>query len=66
MLSKTESVVEHNMKFAGQQGRAGLGNGNYIRNPSLSERRKLIPAAITSEHDNSLTVHARDLKRQSA
>ena len=66
MLSKTESVVEHNMKFAGQQGHAGLGNGNYIRNPSLSERRKLISAAITSEHDNSLTVHALDLKRQSA
>jgi len=66
-LSNLEPVVDHNIRFAGQVGRAGLGSnlGNpYVANPTLQERRSKVTEALTNQREQKYMEHAACLVRQ--
>jgi hypothetical protein len=57
-------VVEHEIRFGGQSGRAGLGNGHYVANPSLFEKRTLLVTMLLNESEKTLVEHSSALLRQ--
>jgi hypothetical protein len=66
-LSKLDAVAEHNLRFAGQTGRAGLGslkNDPYIAHPTMKQRREKITSALSDQHEEDHVRHASTLVRQ--
>jgi hypothetical protein len=63
-LESLGPVVEHELRFAGQQGREGLGFGRYLAHPSLVERRSLLAKTLLAECEKTLVEHASTLARQ--
>src|SRR6185312_9600456 len=57
-------LVAHNIRFAGQQGRQGLGFGRYIPRPSLKENRDLLTKTLLAESEKALVEHSASLARQ--
>jgi hypothetical protein len=57
-------LVEHEIRFGGQQGREGLGNGHFVANPCLSERRSLLVKMLLRESETALIEHSSSLVRQ--
>jgi len=66
-LKKLEPVVEHNLRYAGQSGRAGLGSlkeNPYIANPSLRQRRASTTEVLKAKYEEQHVRHASCLLRQ--
>ena len=66
-LAQLEPVADHNLRFAGQIGTAGLGakkSDPYIADPTSSQRREKISEALTSQREDDLVRHASCLVRQ--
>ena len=66
-LAKLQEVVEHDLRFAGQTGRAGLGSNKadpYIANPSVEQLRAKIAGALHAEHEQKHLQHAACLVQQ--
>jgi hypothetical protein len=65
-VSKTANAeIDLNLKFPSQQGKKGLGYGNFNPTPSLSERRELVKAKANTFLEESYLVHSVSLKQQS-
>jgi hypothetical protein len=63
-LETLEPSIEHEIRFGGQHGREGLGNGRYNPNPSIRERRSLLVDFLCSESDKALVEHSSTLVQQ--
>ena len=65
-LEKLEPIVEHNLRYAGQTGHAGLGSQreHYIANPTTQQRRACTTAALRANHEEQHVRHASCLRRQ--
>ena len=66
-LAKLQQVVEHDLRFAGQTGRAGLGANKvdpYIAKPTIKQIREKVTSALRSEHEEKHLQHAACLVRQ--
>lgn len=66
-LEKLEPVADHNLRFSGQIGTAGLGmrkSEHYIAAPTTAERREKISATLTAQCEEHHVRHASCLVRQ--
>ena len=66
-LTNLEPVADHNLRFAGQTGRAGLGSQKsnpYLANPTTEERRAKITETLTLQHEQKHMEHAAVLAQQ--
>ena len=63
---RLESDVAHQLKFPTQQGRLGLGSGNFNPNPSTAEKRALVISASRLQAQQRYQVHAHSLALQGA
>jgi hypothetical protein len=66
-LLHLEPIADHNLKFAGQTGRAGLGSlksDPYLANPTPEDRRSKITATLAAEREESYVRHASCLALQ--
>ena len=65
-FARLEPIVEHNFRYAGQTGHAGLGavNSAYIANPSIRQRRSKTIEALAIECEEKRMQHAACLVRQ--
>ena len=52
------------LRFPTQEGRTGLGAGNFIGNPSTVDRRKAVITSLKSCNEEKRVAHAHDLARQ--
>ena len=60
-LANLEPIVEHDFRFAGQHGRAGLGSNKsnpYIANPTEKQRRERIAETLIAQHEEDHIRHA--------
>jgi len=66
-LANLEPIVEHNFRFAGQHGTAGLGSNKsnpYIANPTEKQRREKIAETLVAQHEEDHIRHASCLSFQ--
>jgi hypothetical protein len=63
-LESLSPLVEHEIRFAGQQNREGLGVGRYLAQPSLIDRRSLLTKTLLVESEKLLVEHSSTLVRQ--
>ena len=64
MLTTVDTEVDLMIHFPVQEGRAGIGHGNFNSNPSKSQRRKLAAKVIKDFADQKRVAHAHSLARQ--
>ena len=64
MLTTVDTEVDLMIHFPVQEGRAGIGHGNFNPNPSKSQRRKLAAKVIKDFADQKRVAHAHSLGRQ--
>ena len=57
-------LVEHEVRFGGQQGREGLGAGRYFANPTFRDSRLLLTKTLLAESEKALVEHSSSLVRQ--
>ena len=62
--TEAEQIVKHNLCFAGQTHRRGLGNGYYKTDVSASEYRNLCTQAISAAETEKYWAHATSLNMQ--
>ena len=63
-MNDVDIEVDLKIHFPAQTGKSGLGHGNFNRNPSKSERRKLAARVIKDFADEKRIAHAHSLARQ--
>ena len=66
-LVKLHQVVEHDLRYAGQTGRAGLGSNRsdpYIAKPTVEQIREKITSSLHAQHEEKHLQHAACLVRQ--
>jgi hypothetical protein len=66
-LVKLHQVVEHDLRYAGQTGRAGLGSNSsdpYIAKPTVEQIREKITSSLHAQHEEKHLQHAACLVRQ--
>ena len=63
-MNDVDTEVDLKIHFPAQTGKSGLGHGNFNRNPSKSERRKLAARVIKDFADEKRIAHAHSLARQ--
>jgi hypothetical protein len=66
-LANLAPIADHNLRYAGQTGTAGLGSCKsdpYIANPTKKERRNKITETLISQHEEDHIRHASCLVRQ--
>jgi hypothetical protein len=66
-VANLEPIADHNLRFAGQTGTAGLGfskSDPYIANPTKQQRRKKITETLLAQHEEDHIRHASCLVRQ--
>ena len=66
-LTNLEPIAEHNLRYAGQTGTAGLGSRKsdpYIANPTKKERRQKITETLIAQREEDHIRHASCLSRQ--
>ena len=66
-LSNLEPIVEHEIRFAGQTSRAGLGSNisdPYIANPTVAEHRAKVTSTLAEQCEEERVRHASCLVRQ--
>ena len=63
-LESFGALVDHELRFGGQQGREGLGVGRYFSSPSLTDRRGLLAKTLLEESEKALVDHSCKLIRQ--
>src|SRR5690348_9965280 len=66
-LASLQPIAEHNLRYAGQFGTAGLGSCKsdpYIANPTFKERRGKITETLIAQHEEDHIRHASCLVRQ--
>ncbi len=59
-LASLEPIAEHNLRYAGQFGTAGLGirkSDRYIAKPTAKERRNKITETLIAQHDEDHIRH---------
>lgn len=62
--TEINAQVDLNLRFPSQQGRQGLGAGNYNPNPTVKERRKMVAVHGKSLGKDKHVQHAHDLAMQ--
>jgi hypothetical protein len=62
-MNDVDTEVDLKIHFPAQTGKSGLGHGNFNRNPSKSERRKLAARVIKDFADEKRIAHAPSLAR---
>jgi hypothetical protein len=64
VISSVEEEVKLKLLFPTQDGRQGLGAGNFNPNPSVQDKRKLVVASVKSMFQQKLDAHSHELALQ--
>ena len=66
VVSKVETEVHQRTLFPSQDGRQRLGTGNFIAQPSVAEKRKMVVGMLKTLDDEAHFAHAAQLCMQCA